>query len=103
MKKFTNVYVKNFGENLPEEKLEEVFSKFGKITSYKLVISDKSLETLQPLLIHPKTKVKDRDSGDHEEGSEGVDDGGDCKNKGYGFVSFQASKICNRQYRNLVS
>ena len=43
MKKFTNVYVKNFGENLPEEKLEEVFSKFGKITSYKLVSSVKSL------------------------------------------------------------
>ena len=39
VKKFTNVYVKNFGENLPEEKLEEVFSKFGKITSYKLVSS----------------------------------------------------------------
>ena len=95
MKKFTNVYVKNFGENLPEEKLEEVFSKFGKITSYKLVSSDKSLKTL---LIHPKTKVKDRDSGDNEEGSEGVDDGGDCKNKGYGFVSFQASKIYNRPY-----
>ena len=35
--KFTNVYVKNFGKDLPEEKLEEVFSKFGKITSYKLV------------------------------------------------------------------
>ena len=84
--------MKNFGENLPEEKLEEVFSKFGKITSYKLVSSDKSLKTL---LIHPKTKVKERDSGDNEEGSEGVDDGGDCKNKGYGFVSFQA--ICNRQ------
>ena len=47
VKKFTNVYVKNFGENLPEEKLEEVFSKFGKITSYKLVSSDKSLENLQ--------------------------------------------------------
>ena len=37
VKKFTNVYVKNFGENQPEEKLEEVFSKFGIITSYKLV------------------------------------------------------------------
>ena len=42
--------------------------------------------------------MKDRDSGDNEEGSEGVDDGGDCKNKGYGFVSFQASLICSRQY-----
>ena len=36
-------------------------------------------------------KVKDRDSGEKMEGDEGVDDGGDCKNKGYGFVSFQAS------------
>ena len=26
--------MKNFGENLLEEKLQEVFSKFGKITSY---------------------------------------------------------------------
>merc|ERR1719318_1457672 len=65
MKQFTNVYVKNFGDNLPEEKLEEVFSKFGKITSYKL--------------------VKDGAS-DGEEGT-----GGDNrkKNKGFGFVSFQ--------------
>ena len=49
MKKFTNVYVKNFGENLPEEKLEEVFSKFGKITSYKMVSRSTSLK-IQPSL-----------------------------------------------------
>merc|ERR1719284_2375261 len=36
-KKFTNVYIKNFGEDLGDEKLKEVFSKFGKITSYKVV------------------------------------------------------------------
>ena len=36
-KKFTNVYIKNFGEELGDEKLKEVFSKFGKITSYKVV------------------------------------------------------------------
>ena len=35
-KKFTNVYVKNFGEELGDEKLKEIFSKFGKITSYKV-------------------------------------------------------------------
>merc|ERR1719486_1810186 len=29
-KKFTNVYIKNFGEDLGDEKLKEVFSKFGK-------------------------------------------------------------------------
>jgi hypothetical protein len=36
-KKFTNVYIKNFGEDLGEDKLKEIFSKFGKITSYKVV------------------------------------------------------------------
>ena len=37
VQKFTNVFVKNFGEDVSEKKLEEVFSKFGVITSYKLV------------------------------------------------------------------
>jgi len=39
-KKFTNVYVKNFGEELGDEKLKELFSKYGKITSYKVIMSD---------------------------------------------------------------
>ncbi|CAN0447427.1 unnamed protein product [Ectocarpus sp. 8 AP-2014] len=41
-KKFTNVYIKNFGEDLGDEKLKEVFSKFGKITSYKVIMADES-------------------------------------------------------------
>merc|ERR1719158_1696248 len=81
VKKFTNVYVKNFGEKLPDEKLEEIFSKFGKITSYKL--------------------VKDRESGDNVEACEGVDNGGDCKNKGYGFVSFQDSESAQKAVEEL--
>merc|ERR1719228_1942146 len=40
-KKFTNVYIRNFGEDLSEEKLTEIFSKFGKITSFK-VMSDEA-------------------------------------------------------------
>lgn len=36
-KKFTNVYIKNFGDDLTEEKLKEMFSKYGKITSHKVV------------------------------------------------------------------
>lgn len=31
--KFTNVYIKNFGQDVDEQKLTEVFSKHGKITS----------------------------------------------------------------------
>lgn len=30
--KFTNIYIKNFGDNLTDEKLKEVFSAFGKRT-----------------------------------------------------------------------
>jgi len=39
-KKFTNVYIKNFGEDLSEEKLTEIFSKFGKITSFKVMMKE---------------------------------------------------------------
>merc|ERR1712172_222588 len=74
-KKFTNVYIKNFGEDLGDEKLKEVFSKFGKITSYKV--------------------VKDRDvKGD--EGEDMVEAGPDSKNKGFGFVSFEDSESAEK-------
>lgn len=39
-RRFTNVFVKNFGEDLDDEKLSEMFSKFGKITSCKVMTSD---------------------------------------------------------------
>merc|ERR1719145_63374 len=42
-KKFTNVYIKNFGDDLGDEKLKEVFSKFGKITSHKVVRDEKAI------------------------------------------------------------
>ena len=35
-RKFTNIFVKNFGDELDEEKLRELFSKHGKITSCKV-------------------------------------------------------------------
>jgi len=38
-KRFTNVYIKNFGDELDDEKLRDMFEKYGKITSYK-VMSD---------------------------------------------------------------
>uniref|UniRef100_A0A914ECD2 Polyadenylate-binding protein n=1 Tax=Acrobeloides nanus TaxID=290746 RepID=A0A914ECD2_9BILA len=37
--RFTNVYIKNFAEDLDDEKLKELFSKFGTITS-AIVIKD---------------------------------------------------------------
>ena len=35
-KKFTNVYVKEFGEEMTDDKMNEMFGKYGKITSYKV-------------------------------------------------------------------
>lgn len=32
-RRFTNVYVKNFADELDKEKLDKMFSKFGEITS----------------------------------------------------------------------
>lgn len=39
-KRFTNVYVKNFGDDLDDEKLYEVFSQFGKITSHRVMTNE---------------------------------------------------------------
>merc|ERR1712042_110996 len=74
-KKFTNVYIENFGEDLGDEKLKEVFSKFGKITSYKV--------------------VKEKDLPQHADGAEIMaDESG--KNKGFGLVSFEDSESAEK-------
>lgn len=36
--RFTNVYVKNFGEEFTDEMLSETFEKYGKIVSAKVMI-----------------------------------------------------------------
>ncbi|CAF0777543.1 unnamed protein product [Adineta steineri] len=35
-RKFTNIFIKNFGDTLDEEKLREIFGKHGKILSFKI-------------------------------------------------------------------
>jgi len=35
--KFTNVFVKNFGDDIDDEKLREMFEQYGKITSHKVM------------------------------------------------------------------
>ncbi|KAM6903994.1 polyadenylate-binding protein 1A-like [Lycodopsis pacificus] len=39
-KEFTNVYVKNFGEDIDEEKLRDVFSKYGNAMSIRVMSDD---------------------------------------------------------------
>ena len=38
MKKFNNVYIKNFGEEIDDEKLRDIFEAYGKIISAKVII-----------------------------------------------------------------
>jgi len=78
-KKFTNVYIKNFGDDLTEEKLKEMFSKYGKITSHKVVRDDKGMPA--------------------DEGEILVDDSG--KTKGFGFVSFEESESAEKAVEEL--
>lgn len=33
-KEFTNVYVKNFGEDMDDEKLREIFNKYGELVFF---------------------------------------------------------------------
>jgi len=39
-KRFTNVYVKNFGEEFSDETLQEIFEKYGRITSHRVMSKD---------------------------------------------------------------
>lgn len=40
--KYTNIYIKNFGEDISEDKLYEMFSEYGKITSHKIMCDEGS-------------------------------------------------------------
>jgi len=81
-KKFTNVYIKNFGDDLTDEKLKEMFSKYGKITSHKVV-----------------SAVKDDKENSSGEGEMLADDSG--KTKGFGFVSFEDSESAEKAVEEL--
>lgn len=39
-RRFTNVYIKNFGDDVDDEKLREMFEKYGKIISAKAMADD---------------------------------------------------------------
>merc|ERR1711976_558896 len=72
----------NFGDDLSDDKLKEMFNKFGKITSYKVVRDDKV-----------------NSSGDAEVAEVMADDAG--KTKGFGFVSFEDSESAEKAVEEL--
>jgi len=90
-KKFTNVYIKNFGEELSDDKLKELFSKFGKITSYKVGTG----------MASSTGTVKDKNDGTPVPEDEEciIDESG--KNKGFGFVSFEDAESAEKAVEEL--
>lgn len=36
-KEFTNVYIKNFGEDMDDERLKELFGKFGNVLCFEFI------------------------------------------------------------------
>ncbi|KAJ0065961.1 hypothetical protein NL108_000200, partial [Boleophthalmus pectinirostris] len=66
-REFTNVYIKNFGEDMTDDKLKELFSKFGKCLN---------LTCLSFFFVGPALSIRVM-----------TDENG--KSKGFGFVSFE--------------
>ena len=105
-KKFTNVFIKNFGDDLTEEKLKEMFSKYGKITSHKVVSTVVGLDVEDVILNNLAYSYQVRDykmnpepTEDEEEEKVMTDDNG--KAKGFGFVSFEDSESAEKAVEEL--
>lgn len=87
-KEFTNVYVKNFGEDMDDEKLREIFNKYGELFFFPLQIC---LNCDLVLCSHtPWGNFQLRYSlslGNAMSIRVMTDEGG--KSRGFGFVSFE--------------
>lgn len=87
-KEFTNVYVKNFGEDMDDEKLREIFNKYGELVFFPLQIylhCDLVLCSHTPWdNFHPRYFLS---LGNAMSIRVMTDEGG--KSRGFGFVSFE--------------
>lgn len=81
-REFTNVYIKNFGEDMDDEKLKEMFGKYGELSSkcfyYSVTLSPLPLRCSDRDVVVPGPALSIRVM---------TDDTG--KSKGFGFVSFE--------------
>ncbi|XP_044296318.1 polyadenylate-binding protein 1-like isoform X2 [Varanus komodoensis] len=92
---FTNVYIKNFGDDMNDERLKEIFSKFGKTLSVKVMLDNAGRSKGFGFVNFEK----------HEDAQKVMTEGG--HSKGFGFVCFsspeEATKAVTEMNGRIVS
>lgn len=84
-KEFTNVYIKNFGDDMDDQRLKELFDKYGEILRWYILVNPKIREeVIFFTLLAGKTlsvKVMTDPTG---------------KSRGFGFVSYEKHEDANK-------
>lgn len=94
-KEFTNVYIKNFGDDMDDDRLKELFDKYGKMVFVEWLL----LQTLAPSYsnVFPSFTCNSISTGKTLSVKVMTDPTG--KSRGFGFVSYEKHEDANKVLR----